>query len=149
LLLCLCYGANDAEKSVGLLASLWAVLRHTPFAVRPLMVMLPALAFTAGLLGGGWRVARTVGFHIFRARPVHAFTTQWAAAAVILGAAALGGPVSSTQTLDSALVGVGTAARSRQVHWPVVRRMAWVWVVTLPLSFVLAVALASVYRLIG
>ncbi|MCL6592582.1 MAG: inorganic phosphate transporter [Alicyclobacillus sp.] len=149
LLLCLGYGANDAEKSVGLLASLWAVLRHMPFAVRPWMVVLPALAFTVGLLWGGWRVARTVGFHIFRARPVHAFATQLAAAAVILGAAVLGGPVSSTQTLDSALVGVGAAARSKQVRWPVVRRMAWVWVVTLPLSFALASTLAGVYRVWG
>ncbi|WP_035462417.1 inorganic phosphate transporter [Alicyclobacillus macrosporangiidus] len=142
LMLCIGYGANDAEKSVGLLATVNAVAHHEPFRVTPWMVVVPGIVFFIGLLWGGWRVARSVGFHVFRARPVHSFATQVASAAVVIGASALGGPVSSTQTIDSALVGVGVCAGKERIRWSFVRRMLVVWGVTMPLAFVVAVVLA-------
>ncbi|MCL6516739.1 inorganic phosphate transporter [Alicyclobacillus sp.] len=143
---CLGYGANDAEKSVGLLATVHALAHRAPFHVMPWMVIAPAGVFFLGVLVGGWRVARTVGFHVFRARPVHAFAMQVASAAVILGASAVGGPVSTTQTIDSALVGVGVCARKERIRWSFVRRMAVVWVVTMPLAFSVAVVLGLLWK---
>src|SRR3989304_5850261 len=74
------------------------------------------IAASAGALArrasrGGWRLIRTVGGRIFRVRPVHGFASQVAGAAVILGAALLGGPVSTTQVMSSAIMGVGAAGR--------------------------------------
>ncbi|MCL6445356.1 MAG: inorganic phosphate transporter [Alicyclobacillus sp.] len=142
-LLCFGYAANDAEKSIGLLATVWMLWRHQAvFHVDWWMVVLLTLVFGLGLLTGGLRVARTVGHHIFSARPVHAVAMQFAASLVVLTASALGGPVSSTQTIDSALVGVGVRTSKSRVRWEVVHRLGLVWLTTLPASFLVAAMLA-------
>ncbi|MCL6454871.1 MAG: inorganic phosphate transporter [Alicyclobacillus sp.] len=143
------YGANDAEKSVGLLATVWMLLHGGSFRVAWWMIVAPALAFGGGLLWGGWRVAKTIGFHVFRARPVHSFATQLSTAMVVLTASGLGGPVSTTQTIDSALVGVGTRAGKEKLRWSVVRRMAMVWFITMPMAFGMSAAIGLVARGVG
>lgn len=145
LLLCFGYGANDAEKSVGLLALVWMVMEQTTFQIHGWMILVSAFVFGVGLWVGGWRIAKTVGFHIFRTRPVHTFTTQLASAVVVLAAAVVGGPVSSTQTVDSALIGVGVRARKERIRWSVVRKLGLVWATTMPIAFVSSGIIAFIY----
>ncbi|WP_062306734.1 inorganic phosphate transporter [Alicyclobacillus sendaiensis] len=134
---CIGYGANDAEKTLGLLAITTGITHHrATFHVAPWMVGFSTAAFLAGLLAGGWRVARTIQGHVFRIRPIHAVMNEFATAAVVIAASSLGGPVSTTQALDSSLVGVGASAHARRVRWRVVRKMAGVWLMTMPLAFV-------------
>ncbi len=129
------YGANDAEKTMGLLAAL-ALLSGVShrFEVTWPMIALTVLTFVAGMGVGGWRVARRIGMHVFRIRPTHAVAVQLAAAMTVMTAASLGGPVSTTQTTDAALLGVGSAHRPSMLHWAVVRSLLVAWGVTMPLS---------------
>jgi PiT family inorganic phosphate transporter len=133
----LAYGANDQEKAIGLLALDLSRLHGVPYHVSAVAVALPLVFWTLGLLGGGWRIARTVGGHIFRIRPLHALSVQTAAAATVVAAAVLGLPVSTTQTTDGALFGVGASLAPRRVQWQTGRRLVLVWATTLPLAMVL------------
>jgi inorganic phosphate transporter, PiT family len=127
------YGANDAEKMMGLMAAAGAVQASGhAFAVPVWAIVSSIAAFAAGLLFGGVRVARTIGGRLFSIRPVHALAYQAAAGATVLAASALGGPLSTTETTASAIIGVGAVSRFRRVHWDVVRRIVLAWLITAP-----------------
>lgn len=79
---------------------------------------------------------RTLGGRIYKIRPVDAFSSQAASASVILGAALLGGPVSTTHVVSSAIMGVGAAERITKVRWQVGKEMALTWLVTIPATIV-------------
>jgi PiT family inorganic phosphate transporter len=81
---------------------------------------------------GGWRLIRTLGGKFYKIRPVHGFTSQIASACVILGAALLGGPVSTTQVVSSTIMGVGSAERVSKVRWGVAGQIVVAWVLTIP-----------------
>jgi PiT family inorganic phosphate transporter len=142
------YGANDAEKAMGLLAL--AAFWHDPaggrLAVPAWAVAAAGLSFGLGMAGGGWRVARTVGFRLFRVRLADALGAQGAAAGTVIAAALLGLPVSTGQTAAAALIGSGAARRLSLPDWGVARRLAAAWVVTLPLSLALGGAFVYLGR---
>lgn len=144
---CIGYGANDAEKTLALLALTreLGATRGPHLFIAPWMIAASTAAFLAGLLLGGWRVARTIQGHVFRIRPIHAVMNELATATVVIAASSLGGPVSTTQALDSSLVGVGASAHARRVRWRVVRKMAGVWVMTMPLAFVVGCATGQLF----
>ncbi len=144
----LAYGANDQEKAIGLL-TLFLVMSHQAphYQVTAVTVLIPLVFWVGGLLTGGWRIARTVGGHIFRIRPVHSLTVQASAAATVLTAAVLGVPVSTTQTTDGALFGLGAALAPRRVQWRTAYRLARVWFITLPLAVGLGMAVMAAVRL--
>jgi PiT family inorganic phosphate transporter len=99
----------------------------------PLWVILAsAAAIGAGTLFGGWSLIRTLGGKFYRLRPIHGFTAQSASSAVILGAALLGGPVSTTHVVSSAIVGAGSAERIQMVRWQVVTQIVLSWFLTIP-----------------
>ena len=85
---------------------------------------------------GGSRVAKTVGGKLFHIRPLHALSFQTAAAATVLTAAAFGGPLSTTETSASAILGVGTAANPRGLHWTIARELVLAWFLTAPIALV-------------
>ncbi len=127
------HGANDAQKSMGMVT---LVLLNGGFIERfevPFWVMLAcALAITLGILSGGWRIVRTVGFGIFKVRPIHAFDAQLTASAVVLGASIAGAPVSTTHVTSSALMGIGAAERPKAVRWAKAKEIVSTWIITLP-----------------
>jgi inorganic phosphate transporter, PiT family len=130
-LLSLGYGANDLEKSVGLLA---AATGASTFVIPGWSIAVAVACFAVGLAFGGLRVAKTVGGKMFLIRPYHALAFQSAAAATVIGAALAGGPLSTTQTSASAMAGVGAVQDVRGVHWLVVQRIAVSWLVTIPVA---------------
>src|SRR5690606_5974951 len=101
---------------------------YVPFWV----VVASAAAIALGTLFGGWRVIQTLGMKFFRVRPVHGFGAQTAASVVIGAAALLGGPVSTTHVISSAIVGSGTADRVQMVRWGVVSNIVMSWFLTIP-----------------
>lgn len=139
------HGANDAQKSVGVIAALLVATGHLETLHGPVWAaVLCAAALTAGTALGGWRIVRTVGRRIFRLHPLDGLSSQSASAGVIFGASLLGAPTSTTQVVASSVVGVGAGrGRTHHVRWPVVRTMALAWVVTLPMCAALG-ALALV-----
>ena len=115
----------------------------TQFHVPVWVIAASAGSISLGTALGGWRIIRTLGGKFYKIRPVHGFTTQVASATVILGAALLGGPVSTTQVVSSAILGVGSAERLNKVRWGVAGNIVTAWLLTIPASGILA-ALAYV-----
>ena len=145
------YGANDMEKSVGLIAvGISFANRHQQVAFSSPLPIIGAFAFFyVGALVGGWRVASRIGFGVLKVRPVQALAQQFASGSVVAVLAAAGVPVSMTQTIDGGLVGVGAAQRASSVRWGIVRELLFSWLLTLPLAVAVAAALHFGVRLLG
>lgn len=141
------YGANDAEKIMGLIVAATTIGAGGGAFVIPLWVVIIAVAaFSVGMAVGGRRVARTIGGKLFAIRPLHALTFQTAAAATVLAASAIGGPLSTTETTASAIIGVGTMANPRALHWHIVRDLLTTWLLTAPLGVLAGVLLTLLLR---
>ena len=141
------YGANDAEKMMGLIvAAMTLGSPNSTFTLPAWVVALSVGAFATGMAVGGTRIAKTVGGKLFHMRPLHALSAQTAAAATVLTAAAAGGPLSSTETIASAILGVGAAANPRAVHWTVARRLVLTWFLTAPIGLAAGSAATVVFR---
>ena len=145
------HGANDAQKSVGIVAALLlADGRIDSLAAPTWATVACALALTAGTTLGGWRIIRTVGRRIYRIQPVEGLASQSASSAVILGASIVGGPTATTQVVASSIVGIGAGRRRlHHVRWMIVRQMGLAWLITIPASAVLAMAVFAVWGSIG
>jgi PiT family inorganic phosphate transporter len=141
--LALSHGSNDAQKTMGIITmGLVAGGFQDSFHVPNWVILLSASAIALGTAFGGWRLIKTLGGKIYKIRPVDAFTSQAASASVILGAAILGGPVSTTQVVSSSIMGAGAADRLNKVRWIVGKDMLITWVLTIPATAVVA---ASIY----
>jgi inorganic phosphate transporter, PiT family len=149
----LSHGANDAQKTMGIIVSLlvaskalfvgregWLSWFYLPSADHiPLWIILAAHASIAcGTAAGGWRIVRTMGTRITRLRPFGGFCAETAGGITVLLASHLGVPVSTTHTITGAIVGVGAAQRLSAVRWGVARRIVWAWILTMPMSAVIA-----------
>ena len=133
------HGANDAQKSIGVIAALLLAAGDSDTLAAPLWAKLAcAAALTVGTTMGGWRIIRTVGRGIYRIQPVDGLASQTASAGVILGASMVGAPVSTTQVVASSVIGVGVGRRRwHHVRWAIVRHMGLAWAITIPGTVVL------------
>jgi PiT family inorganic phosphate transporter len=137
--LALSHGANDAQKSMGLIAMSLVILGLSPsFHVPWWVVASCASAIALGTASGGWKIIKTMGSKIYRLRSVHAFCAQSSSATVILGAAVVGGPVSTTHVVSSSIMGVGVGQRISAVRWGVAKNIILAWFITIPASAVMA-----------
>lgn len=134
----LSHGTNDAQKTMGILTfGLVAFGVIKEFAVPTWVIIASAGAISLGTVFGGWRLIRTMGAGFYRIRPMHAFSSQVASTAVILGAALLGGPVSTTQVISSSIVGAGSAERVNMIRWGLAGQIAVAWLITIPVTVIL------------
>ena len=143
----LSHGHNDAQKSMGIIA-LALVVYHPgqAFAVPLWVIICCALAMAMGTMVGGWRIIRTLGNKMLTLRPIHGFAAETTSAVLIMGASQFGIPLSTTQVITSAIMGVGATKRLSAVRWPVVIQIVWAWLMTLPVTFALGAALAYLMR---
>jgi len=145
--LALSHGANDAQKTMGIITLALVTGGYLESFKVPFWVIFACAAMIAiGTAIGGWGLIKTLGSKFFKIRPVDGFATQFASAAVILGASLLGGPVSTTQVVSSSIMGVGAAERLNKVRWHVAQEIVMAWVLTIPAS---ALVGAGVYWLIN
>ena len=154
------HGTNDAQKTMGVIALLLftgtksGVFDHVPsglhflrtpeFHVAVWVKIVCALALAIGTATGGWRIIRTLGHKVVRLQPIHGFAAQTTAAAVIQLASHWGIPLSTTQVISSAIIGVGSTKRFSAVKWGVVGKIVWAWVLTIPVTMLLGYVLRSV-----
>lgn len=137
--LALSHGANDAQKTMGVIAlALFISNPDAAFSVPTWVIFISAAAIALGTSFGGWRLIRTLGGRIFKVRPVHGFTSQLAGMSIILGAALLGGPVSTTQVMSTSIMGAGAAERVNMVRWHVARDLLVAWALTIPVTGLVA-----------
>ncbi len=151
----LSHGANDAQKTMGIIVSLLVAgqayfvnetgfLRH--FYLEngdggiPFWIKFGAhFSIAMGTLMGGWRIVHTLGSRVTRLRPLGGFCAETGGATAIFLATAMGIPVSTTHTISGAIVGVGATRRLSAVRWGVASRMIWAWVLTIPAAAFVAV----------
>lgn len=147
--LALSHGANDAQKTMGVIAMGLLTLGFTPVFIVPWwVVLLSASAIALGTAIGGWRIIRTLGSRFYRIHPIHGFTSQLASAAVIVGMSLAGGPVSTTQVVSMSILGAGAAERKSKVRWSVLNDIVIAWVLTLPATALLAVPIHYLIQII-
>jgi inorganic phosphate transporter, PiT family len=142
------HGANDAQKAIGVIAALLlASGRISTLAAPAWVTVLCAAALTAGTALGGWRIIRTVGAGIYRFQRIEGLASTGASAGVIFGASLVGAPTSTSQIVASSVVGVGGGRwRWRHVHWEVVRHIGVAWLITLPVTGLLAAAVFELWH---
>jgi len=142
------HGANDAQKTMGVIAAVILIDRGLPvseFEVTLPIVLMAHAAIALGTLSGGWRIVHTLGSKITKLQPVGGFAAETGAAITLFGTASLGIPVSTTHTITGAIVGVGATNRPSAVRWGLTGRVIYAWVLTIPASA--AIAALSVYML--
>ena len=135
------HGANDAQKSMGVITLVLLLAGFIQDFTVPFWVILScATAITLGILSGGWRIVRTVGFGIYKVRPLHALDTQLTSATVIFTASMLGAPVSTTHVVSSAIMGIGSSERPKAVRWAKAKEIVSTWIITIPGAGLVSVA---------
>ncbi|MCE7861505.1 MAG: anion permease [Chloroflexi bacterium CFX2] len=140
------HGTNDAQKTMGIITlSLLIGGQIDQFRVPLWVVMLSAAAIGLGTALGGWKLIRTLGGRFYKIRPIHSFSTQMTSGAVILAASYLGLPVSTSQVVSSAIIGVGASESFGKVRWSVAEEIVTAWFITIPAS---ALVSAAVYWVI-
>jgi PiT family inorganic phosphate transporter len=148
LALALSHGTNDAQKTMGVIAMAMVTTGFsTSFHIPWWVIAVSGSALALGTALGGWRLIKTLGGKLYKIRPVHAFGSQLTSASIILGAALLGGPVSTTQVVSSSIMGAGAADRLSKVRWTVARDLAVAWLLTIPISALVAAGLYLVVHL--
>ena len=144
--LALSHGANDAQKTMGIITLALVIGGVIDTFVVPQWVIFACASMIAlGTSLGGWKLIRTLGGKIFKIRPVDGFSSQLASSIVILGASLVGGPVSTTQVVSSSIMGVGAGERVNKVRWGVAREIAAAWLFTIPATALIA---AGIYWII-
>lgn len=133
------HGTNDAQKAMGiitmaLIANNYVTTDDIPFWVQ----FSCALAMGLGTSVGGWKIIKTVGGKIMKIRPVNGVAADLTGAMIIFGATFIHLPVSTTHVISSSILGVGAAHRVKGVKWGTAQQMLFTWIITLPISALLA-----------
>ena len=134
------HGVNDAQKTMGMTAILlYSSGRLGPEFYVPFWVVLAAhAAIGLGTLAGGWRIVKTMGMRLTKLPPIGGFCAETAGAVMLIGTAVGGIPVSTTHTITGSILGVGTTQRLSAVRWGLAGRIVWAWILTIPLSALIA-----------
>jgi inorganic phosphate transporter, PiT family len=144
------HGANDAQKTMGIIAGVLYSAKYIDTFYIPLWVVLAAhAAIGLGTLSGGWRIIHTMGSKITRLQPVSGFAAETGAAFAIGIATYLGVGISTTHTITGAIIGVGATRRLSAVRWGVARQIVWAWLLTIPASASMAAVTYEAVSLFG
>ena len=166
----LSHGMNDAQKTMGIIALAlvgatsagtmdglpdWlSFLRieedaNQQFPIALWIKVLCAVTMAAGTAMGGWRIIRTLGHKLVKLHPVNGVAAETASASVIIAASHFGIPVSTTHNISAAIMGVGAAKRLSAIRWTVVERMVWAWILTIPITGLLAWLMVRLLQVFG
>ena len=144
--LALSHGSNDAPKAMGMITLALITEKYlNTFIVPTWVILVCALAISAGTAVGAQRLIRTVGGKFYKIAPMDAFSAQLASAIVVMTASLTGGPVSASQVISTAIMGVGAAERPNKVRWKIAQDIAATWLLTIPATALLA---ALAYKLL-
>jgi len=140
------HGGNDAQKTMGIIASLLfsAGLLGDKFFIPFWVVLACQSAIACGTMFGGWRIVKTMGQKVTRLKPVDGFCAETGASIMLLVSTAFGIPVSTTHTITGAIMGIGSLRRLSAVRWGVAGRIVWAWILTIPCSALISVLAYSI-----
>jgi inorganic phosphate transporter, PiT family len=134
------HGSNDAQKTMGIIAMVLfsSGMLGPVFQIPYWIIVMCYLVIALGTMAGGWRIVKTMGTKITKLQPMGGFCAETAAAISIIGASLGGIPVSTTHTITGAIMGVGATKRLTAVRWGVAGTIVWAWILTIPLSGLIA-----------
>jgi PiT family inorganic phosphate transporter len=135
----LSHGANDAQKTMGIIAmALVAAGVYKEFTVPLWVKLAAAIVIALGTLAGGWRIIKTMGMKLTKLRPVDGFSAETSAATTIMLASHLGMPISTTYVITSSIMGVGVAKKLNAIKWSLAFTILTAWFFTIPASATLS-----------
>ncbi len=144
----LMHGANDAQKTMGIITGALVTGGYlTTFDVPLWVVLIAHAAIALGTLTGGWRIIKTMGTKITKLQPSGGFAAESGAAVAIYTATMLGVGISTTHAITGAIVGVGATKRLSAVRWGVAAQIVWAWILTIPASATIGAACYGVVSL--
>jgi PiT family inorganic phosphate transporter len=165
------HGTNDAQKTMGIVALAlahatasgrfenlprWLSFLHVvppepgqSLAIAWWIKVMCALVMAAGTAAGGWRIIKTLGHKMVRLQPVNGFAAETTSATIIGIASHYGIPVSTTHNVSAAIMGVGAAKRFSALKWTIIERMAWAWILTIPVTATIAFWLMRLLQSLG
>ena len=143
------HGGNDAQKVMGIItAALIAGGTITKFSEMPAWVPISCYAAIGiGTMSGGWKIVKTMGTKITKVTPFEGVAAETAGAITLFVTEALKIPVSTTHTITGAIMGVGATKRLSAVRWGVTVNLLWAWILTIPVSGLLAAGVYSIVKL--
>lgn len=144
------HGSNDAQKAMGIITMALISAGIQTGSTEPFMWVKIACATAMGLgtAVGGWKIIETVGGNIMKIRPANGVAADLSSALIIFGATHIHLPVSTTHVVSSSILGVGSSHRVKGVKWTTAQRMIITWVITLPISALIAAILYFILNLI-
>src|SRR4030065_39670 len=136
----LSHGSNDAQKTIGIITIVLFTngLLGSTFYVPFYVIIMSHAVIALGTLLGGWKVIRTLGMRVTKLTPFGGFSAETSAGLTIIGATIFGIPVSTTHTITGSIVGVGAIKGLSAVRWGVAKNILWAWILTIPLSAIIA-----------
>jgi PiT family inorganic phosphate transporter len=142
------HGGNDAQKTMGIIASLLfsAGLLGEKFYVPAWVMIACYMAIAAGTMFGGWRIVKTMGQKIAKLKPVDGFCAELGAAVTLFISTSFGIPVSTTHTITGSIMGIGSLKRLSAVKWGVAGTIVWAWILTIPCSAAISALAYSLVR---
>lgn len=144
------HGSNDAQKVLGLIAAAM-VAQGQIDSIKDVPDWVPLACFTAiaiGTMSGGWKIVKTMGSRITKVTPLEGVAAETAGAATLFLTEHLGIPVSTTHTITGAIMGVGATKRLSAVRWGVTINLLWAWILTIPVSMILAAITYYITKLV-
>ncbi|WP_419960152.1 anion permease [Psychrobacillus sp. BM2] len=143
------HGTNDAQKAMGIITmALIAAEWQTNDDIQLWVRLAAATAMGIGTSIGGYKIIKTVGGKIMKIRPINGAAADLSSALIIFGATTIHLPVSTTHVISSAIMGVGAAQRVKGVKWGVAKKIVITWIITLPISAVMAAVIFQVLNLL-
>jgi len=146
----LTHGANDGQKTMGIIALILLIEGATrQFEIPFYVILISALAISLGTFFGGWRIVKTMAVKITQLKPYQGFAAETGGATVLAGLAWAGIPASTTHAISGAIMGAGSVRRMSAVRWGIGKRIVWAWIITIPASAAVGYAITILIKLIS
>lgn len=143
------HGGNDAQKVLGIIAAAM-VSQGTLDNIKHVPNWVPIACFVSigvGTMSGGWKIVKTMGTRITKVTPFEGVSAETAGALTLFLTEKLGIPVSTTHTIAGSIIGVGATKRLSAVRWGVTINLLWAWILTIPVSAILAAIVYFIFHL--
>ena len=143
------HGGNDAQKVMGII-TVALICDHRIASFDQMPVWVPLACYSAiaiGTMSGGWKIIKTMGTRITKVTPFEGVAAETAGAITLFLTENLKIPVSTTHTITGSIIGVGATRRLSAVRWGVTISLLWAWILTIPVSGLLAAIVFSIVNL--
>ncbi|HMR83392.1 MAG TPA: inorganic phosphate transporter [Niabella sp.] len=146
------HGGNDSQKVMGIIMAAFVAFDPSTYSLDGMVSWVPLACYSMialGTLSGGWKIIKTMGTKITKVTPFEGVAAETAGAITLFATEMLKIPVSTTHTITGSIIGVGATKRLSAVRWGVTTNLLWAWILTIPISAILASVVYFIVRLVA